>query len=118
MNLAELRPLHDQVIVQRKAPDKMTAGGLHIPRTQGRWGSNYIKDQMRARVSQGERDYELEGEVIAVGSGRELKNGTRAAPCVKPGDYVYFLDDGEDLPGEIGERLVMLKEEHIIGVRE
>jgi chaperonin GroES len=58
----------------------------------------------------------MEGEVIAVGSGKVLDNGTRAAPDVSVGDRILF---GKYAGSEIkieGEEHLIMREDDILGV--
>ena len=66
----KLKPIGDRVIVQRLGSAEKTKTGLYLP------DSAQEKPQ--------------EGKVIAVGSGRTLKNGKVIPPAVKPGDRIIF----------------------------
>ncbi|MDA8204892.1 MAG: co-chaperone GroES [Thermaerobacter sp.] len=65
----EIRPLSDHVVVKLITEEK-TVAGIVLPDT--------AKDKLQR------------AEVVAVGSGRLLDNGTRASLEVKPGDLVLF----------------------------
>ena len=65
-----IRPLHDRVIVKRVEEETTTAGGIVLP------GSAAEKPS--------------EGEILAVGSGKQLDNGEVRALEVKVGDKVLF----------------------------
>jgi chaperonin GroES len=57
-----------------------------------------------------------EGEVMAVGNGKVLNNGTRVAMDVKVGDRILF---GKYAGSEVkleGEELLIMREEDILGV--
>jgi chaperonin GroES len=57
-----------------------------------------------------------EGEVIAVGNGKVLDNGTRVTPGVKEGDPVLF---GKYSGSEVkldGEEYLIMREDEILGV--
>ena len=56
--MANIRPLHDRVIVKRVKEEEKTKGGIIIPDTA--------------------KEKPIEGEVIAVGNGKILEDGTRA----------------------------------------
>ena len=59
-----------------------------------------------------------EGEVIAVGNGKMLDNGTRIEPGVKAGDKVLF---GKYSGTEIkldGDEYLILREDEILGIIE
>jgi len=81
-----LKPLGDKVIVKRLEAKEKSEGGIILPEAA--------------------KEKPQEGEVIAVGSGKTLKNGKTVAPQVKPGDKILFgkysgneikLDDQEYL---------------------
>ena len=97
--MAEIRPLHDRVIVRRlDTAQTTTAGGIIIP------------DSAKEKPQ--------EGEVIAVGKGKVLENGSRLDPDVKAGDRVLF---GKYTGTEVkldGEEFLIMREEEILGVIE
>src|SRR5438874_13662112 len=97
--MATIRPLHDRVIVRRiSEADSKTAGGLFIPDTA--------------------KEKPQEGQVIAVGKGKVLENGTRVEPDVKDGDRVLF---GKYSGSEVkldGEELLIMREDDILGIIE
>ena len=60
----------------------------------------------------------MEGEVISVGSGKVLENGTKQAPEVKAGDRVLFGKySGTEVKIDEIEHLIM-REDDILGVIE
>ena len=97
--MTSIRPLHDRVIVRRLSePDAKTAGGLIIPDSA--------------------KEKPLEGEVIAVGTGKLLESGARAKPDVKKGDSVLF---GKYSGSEVkldGEDLLIMREDDILAIVE
>ena len=97
--MAEIRPLHDRVIVRRiDANEVKTSGGLFIPDTA--------------------KEKPQEGEVVAVGKGKLLENGSRVEPDVKAGDRVLF---GKYSGTEVkidGEELLIMREDEILGIIE
>jgi chaperonin GroES len=97
--MAQIRPLHDRVIVRRiDATDNKTSGGLFIP------------DSAKEKPQ--------EGEVVAVGKGKLLENGSRVEPDVKAGDRVLF---GKYSGTEVkldGEELLIMREDEILGIVE
>jgi chaperonin GroES len=66
-----IRPLGDRVVVKPLKKEEMTASGIVLPDTV-------------------EKEKKAEGEVIAVGPGKILENGTRAAMEVNVGNKVLF----------------------------
>ncbi|MCL2000537.1 MAG: co-chaperone GroES [Planctomycetes bacterium] len=66
----KLSPLDDRVVVKRLEAEEKTAGGIILP------------DNAKEKPQK--------GEVIAVGPGKLLDSGVRAAPDVAAGDKVLF----------------------------
>ncbi len=96
--MAHFRPLYDRVLVRRVEPEERSAGGLVIP------------DSAKEKPQQ--------AEVIAIGNGRRLKDGTIRELQVKPGDRVLF---GKYTGDEIkidGETLLILREDDILAILE
>lgn len=92
----KLKPLGDKVIVQRLGTAEKSKGGLYLP------DSAQEKPQ--------------EGRVIAVGSGRTLKNGKIAHLTVKPGDKIIFGKySGSELKLDDKE-YVFLSEDDILAI--
>lgn len=92
----KIRPLHDRVIVKRVEEETTSAGGIVLP------GSATEKPS--------------EGEVLAVGNGKQLDNGEVRALEVKVGDKVLF---GKYSGNEVkidGEELIVMREEDIMGI--
>ncbi len=91
-----IRPLHDRVIVKRVEEETTSAGGIVLP------GSATEKPS--------------EGEILAVGNGKQLDNGEIRALEVKVGDKVLF---GKYSGNEVkidGEELIVMREEDIMGI--
>ncbi len=65
-----LKPLHDRVIIKRLEEEKVSAGGIVIPDSA--------------------TEKPIRGEVVAVGEGKPLDNGSVRALKVKVGDKVLF----------------------------
>lgn len=91
-----MKPLHDRVLVRRIEEETQTASGIFIP------GASAEKP--------------CEGEVIAVGSGYKLQDGSVQALEVKVGDKVYFEKMGTSEIKLNGEDLLMMREERIMGI--
>jgi len=94
--LMNIRPLHDRVIVKRVEEETTTASGIVLP------GSATEKPS--------------EGEVLAVGNGKQLDNGEVRALEVKVGDKVLF---GKYSGSEVkvdGEEVIVMREEDIMGI--
>ena len=69
--IMNIKPLGDKIIVKPSAEDEVTKGGIVLPDTV-------------------DKERPEKGEVMAVGDGRVLDNGQRAALSVKVGDIVMF----------------------------
>jgi chaperonin GroES len=92
----KVRPLHDRVLLKRMEQKEMVKGGIIIPDTA--------------------KEKPMEGEVIAVGPGKIMDDGKRAALDVKAGDRVLF---GKYAGTEIkidDEEYVIMREEEILAV--
>jgi chaperonin GroES len=94
----KIRPLQDRVIVKRVDEEEKTAGGIIIPDSA--------------------KEKPMEGEVVAVGNGKVLENGTKIAPDVKAGDRVLFGKyAGTEVKIDGVEHLIM-REDDILGIIE
>ena len=90
-----IRPLHDRVLIRRLEEERTSAGGIVIP------------DNAAEKPSR--------GEVVAVGKGKVLDNGSVHALDVKAGDKVLFGKyAGTEVPGS--KELIMMREDDIMGV--
>ncbi|MBR7002350.1 MAG: co-chaperone GroES [Neisseriaceae bacterium] len=94
----KIRPLHDRVVVKRVEAEEKTASGIVLP------GSAAEKPDM--------------GEVLAVGSGKLLKNGERLTLDIKVGDKVLFGKYSGQTVKVDGEELMVMREEDIMGILE
>ena len=91
-----VKPLQDRVLVRRLEEDNTTASGIIIP------------DNSKEKPS--------EGEVIAVGSGYRLQDGSTKALEVKAGDKILFEKWGGTEVKVDGEDYLVMKEEKILGI--
>jgi len=93
----QLKPLGDRVVVKATEAEEKTRGGIILPDTA--------------------KDKPQEGEVVAVGPGRVLDNGTRVTPDVKVGDKViYSKYGGTEIKVDDVEYLV-IRESDLLAVR-
>lgn len=93
-----LKPLGDHVLVKPLSKEEKTQGGIILPDT--------AKEKPQA------------GEVIAVGPGRLLENGTRIKPEVKAGDKVIYAKyGGTEIKLQADEYLI-LRETDILAIKE
>jgi chaperonin GroES len=82
---AKLRPLGDRVVIKPTPREEMTKSGIVLPDTA--------------------KEKPQEGEILAVGPGRTLDDGSREAMDVQPGHKVLYAKyagtefkvDGDDL---------------------
>jgi chaperonin GroES len=94
----DIRPLHDRVLVRRMEEGEQSRGGIIIPDTA--------------------KEKPQQAEVVAVGAGKLLETGERAAMDVKPGQRILF---GKYSGSEIkvdGQEYLILREDEILCVLE
>ncbi|OEZ33192.1 co-chaperone GroES [Francisella endosymbiont of Amblyomma maculatum] len=91
-----IRPLQDRILVRRAEEETKSAGGIILT------GSAQEKPS--------------QGEVVAVGNGKKLDNGSTLPMDVKVGDKVLFgkYSGSEVKVGD--ETLLMMREEDIMGI--
>jgi chaperonin GroES len=93
---ANIRPLHDRILIKRVEAEGKTPGGLFIP------------DNAKERP--------IEGLVIAVGEGARNKDGARIPLDVKTGDRVLFSKYSGTEVKTLGDDHMILREEDILAV--
>jgi chaperonin GroES len=94
----KVRPLQDRLLIRRIEEQERTKGGIIIPDTA--------------------KERPLEGEVIAIGNGKRLEDGTLVPLDVKKGDRVLFGKySGTEIKVDGVEHLI-LREEEVLGVIE
>lgn len=94
----KITPLHDRIIVKRVAEETVTAGGIVLP------GSAAEKPS--------------QGEVVAVGTGKPLDNGSVRALQVKVGDKVLFKkysSSSHEIKFE-GEDVIIMNEDDVLAI--
>jgi chaperonin GroES len=95
-NMTKMRPLQDRLIIRRVKEEEKTKGGIFIPDTA--------------------KEKPTEGEVMAIGNGKVLENGTVRALDVKVGDRVLFGKyNGNEVKLD-GEDLLIIREEDVLGI--
>ena len=92
----KLKPLHDRVVVKRVKEEEKSKGGIIIPDTA--------------------KEKPQEGEVIAVGNGKVLENGTKVAMDVKAGDRVVYSKYGGTEIKLDGEELLILSARDVLAI--
>ena len=91
-----IRPLNDRIVVKRIDEQETTRNGIFIP------------DSAKEKPQQ--------GEVMAVGKGKRLEDGTVVAPDVTVGDRILF---GKYSGNEIkldGVEYIIMREDDVLGV--
>ena len=91
-----IRPLQDRILVRRVQEEDKTKGGIIIPDTA--------------------KEKPIEGEVMAVGSGKVTDKGDVRPLEVKKGDRILFGKySGTEIKLE-GEEHLILREDEVLGV--
>ncbi len=93
-----IRPLHDRVVIRRTEEETKSAGGIVIP------------DSATEKPSQ--------GEVLAVGPGKKLDDGSIQPVDLKVGDKVLFGQYAGSTAKLDGEELLIMSETEVFGVVE
>lgn len=91
-----LLPLNDHVVV-KAVTEQASVGGIILPETA---------DKAKPE----------KGEVIAVGPGKLLENGSRAALSVKIGDLVVFKKYSPDEVKVGKEEFMVIREDDILAI--
>jgi chaperonin GroES len=93
----KIQPLGDRVVVKPLEAENKTKGGIVLPDTA--------------------KEKPQEGQVMAVGKGKVLENGTIQTPEVKVGDKVlYGKYSGNEITTKDGEELLIMREEDILAI--
>ena len=93
----KIRPLYDRVVVKRvENKEAAMQGGLYIP------------DSAKEKPQ--------EGEVVAIGKGKRLEDGTLVALDVQVGDRILFGKySGSDIKLD-GEEYLIMREDEVLGI--
>jgi chaperonin GroES len=92
----KVRPLHDRLLVRRIEEKETVKGGIIIPDTA--------------------KEKPQEGEVLEVGNGKVLDNGTKVSLDVKKGDKILFGKySGTDIKID-GQEVLILREDEVLAV--
>jgi len=92
----KIKPLQDRLVVKRIEEEEKTKGGIIIP------------DSAKEKPQ--------EGRVVAIGDGKTLESGQKAALTVKPGDKILF---GKYSGTEIkidGEEHLIMREDDVLAI--
>ena len=96
--MANIRPLQDRIILKRVKEEEKSKGGIIIPDTA--------------------KEKPIEGEVLAVGNGKIMDDGTVRKLDVKVGDRVLFGKySGTEVKVD-GDELIIMREDDILCVIE
>jgi chaperonin GroES len=91
-----LQPLHDRIIVKAAKPEEITKGGIIIPDT--------VKEKP------------MQGEIIAIGSGKITEEGKVLPLTLKPGDKVlYGKYSGTEVTID-GDEFLMMREADVFAI--
>ncbi len=94
--MVNVKPLRDRVLVKRVEEGEQKIGGIIVP------------DSAKEKPQR--------AEVVAIGSGRTLENGTRVPLTVKAGDTVLVGKwSGTEVKIDGAEYLI-IKEDEILGI--
>jgi chaperonin GroES len=94
--MMKVRPLHDRLLVRRIEEKERAKGGIIIPDTA--------------------KEKPQKGEVLAVGNGKILENGTKIPLDVKVGNRILFGKyTGTDIKID-GEEVLILREDEVLAV--
>jgi chaperonin GroES len=92
----KIRPLHDRILVKRLAEQERTAGGLYIPDTA--------------------KEKPIEAQVVAVGNGKVMEDGSVRKLEVKAGDKVLFAKySGSEVKID-GEEHLIMREDDLLAI--
>ena len=98
MNVKELKPLGDRVLIKPTVEEEKSKGGILLPDTVSK-----EKPQV--------------GEVLSVGPGATNKDGKMIPMTVKKGDkVVYAKYSGTDIKGDDDEDYLILSEKDILAI--
>jgi chaperonin GroES len=98
VNVMNLKPLHDRVLVKRLEEEEVTKGGIIIPDTA--------------------KEKPIKGKIVAAGPGKTSDDGKLIAMSVKAGDNVLFNKyAGTEVKIDGVEHLVM-REDDILAIIE
>lgn len=92
-----IKPLGDHILVRPKKEKEVTASGIVLPDTV-------------------DKEKKAEGEVIAIGPGKVLENGTRSQMEVAVGNIVLYKKWGGDEVEVDGEEFKIVSQEDVLAI--
>jgi len=96
--MARIRPLGEKILIKRLEAEEKTAGGIVLPDTA--------------------KEKPKQGTVVALGDGKMLDSGERAAFEVKVSDRVIFASYAGTEVTVDGEEYLLMSEDDILAVVE
>jgi len=94
----KIRPLHDRVVVRRTEEERTSPGGIVLPDSA--------------------TEKPIQGQVVAVGNGKVLEDGSMRKLDLKKGDKVLFGKySGTEVKVD-GEELLVMREDDVMAVIE
>ena len=95
----KLTPISDHIVFKPVSAEEKSVSGIIIPDT--------VNKERPER-----------GEVIAIGPGRELENGSRSKMEVQPGQIVLFKKYAPDEVKMNNEEFLLIRMEDVMGIIE
>ncbi len=92
----KIKPLGDKIVVERLEAEEKTSGGIVLPDTA--------------------KEKPKEGKVVAVGEGKLLDNGKRAAFQVKKGNRIIFSSYAGTEVTVDGKEYLVMSEEDVLAI--
>ncbi len=93
----KIEPLYDKVVVKPLDEEEVTASGIVLPDTV-------------------DKEKPMQGEVVAVGTGKRLDNGQMAPVSVRVGDKVLFTKYGPEEVEIDNEEYLVIEEDKILAI--
>ena len=94
----KLQPLGDRVVLRRDESEAKTTGGILLPESA--------------------KNKPARGEIVSIGTGRLLDDGTRGTFQVQVGDRVIFSSYAGEVFKAGDDELLLLREDDILAVIE
>ena len=93
----KIEPLYDKVVVKPLGEEEVTASGIVLPDTI-------------------DKEKPMQGEVIAIGTGKRLDNGQMAPISVRVGDKDFFTKYGPEEVEIDNEEYLVIEEDKILAI--
>ncbi|MBI4863126.1 MAG: co-chaperone GroES [Candidatus Riflebacteria bacterium] len=95
----DLKPLGDRIVVKPREREEKTKGGIYLPDTAS-------------------KERPIDGEVVAVGSGKRGKSGERLPLEVRTGNRVIFSEYSGSEVKISGEKYLIIRESDVLALYE